>query len=274
MLGEAEEERKIHENVENVLATELAELRRENEALKRQLSEQNSPERRALVKRKENDLTPWNLCMRVQEKLGEEGFLKGLLEAQNPSVEDQQGPGPAPQSEKDALANIEWWTLVNRPKPVQHKDNFQYHKDDDLLGGPYVLLQEKDVVESVAIFVAQCIVQQSNGVPKPDELLDRINGNFKQIKEKGMLREVWDWGTFLHSVSKWGLAAYEIYTDPLCARILITSIVSSASWLGIGKELSAVAFVRALSHVLGTFFFSSSLFFFIFPISSGLETIR
>merc|ERR1719320_1844782 len=134
------------------LEKELEKLRLENETLKRKLAEKQEEKRdEKLVlspTRSANDLTPWNLSMRVQEKISEKGFLESFKKSTK-EVE---------VSTEEKSKNIEWWTLVSRAKPISLEDNAQYSKDKNLLDGPYVLLNEKDVVESVAIFIAQCVM--------------------------------------------------------------------------------------------------------------------
>jgi len=217
------------------LEKELTDLRLENEQLKRKLAEkQEEKQVDKLVlspARSANDLTPWNLSKRVQEKISKKGFLESFKKTE--ITEDLL---------VDKSKNIEWWTLVSRAKPISLEDNVQYSQEKNLLDGPYVLINEKDIVEAVAIFIAQCVMSDAEtSTACTDDLRKRLNGSFQELQEKGMLRKAWDWASFLHCASSWTLTAFEIYSDPTMVKVVLGSILNSAGWLGLGSKLTATA---------------------------------
>merc|ERR550534_2746498 len=118
----------------------------------------------------------------------------------------------------------------------------EYTKERNLLGGPYMLINEKDVVESVAIFIAQCVINDPElGSACSEELRKRIDGSFNELHRKGMLRRAWDWASFLHNASSWTITAFEIYSDPGMVKLLVSSILNTATWIGLGTKLSSSA---------------------------------
>jgi len=115
-------------------------------------------------------------------------------------------------------------------------------REKNLLDGPYMLVNEKDVVESVAIFIAQCVVSDPDlGSACSDDLRKRIDGSFQELHKKGMLRKAWDWASFLHTASSWTLTAFEVYSNPATVKLLISSILNAATWIGLGTKLSTTA---------------------------------
>merc|ERR1719289_624606 len=173
---------------EKTLERELAELRVENARLKKKLADRNDEKRdEKLVlspARRANDLSPWNLSTRVQEKLSKKGFLESYRKSKLSKD----------TSEKEPKRNIEWWTLVSRPEPKKLDENLLWTKEKDLLGGPYLLINENDVVESVAIFIAQCLINDSmRGAISTDDLRKHIDGSLQELQRKVMMEKAWDW---------------------------------------------------------------------------------
>lgn len=223
---------------ENTLENELAELRLENAQLKRKLAQKHEEKRDDKLilspARKPNDLSPWNLSMRVREKITKKGFLESFQKTKQVKVKDS--------TDIESKKNIEWWTLVSRAKPLTLEDNLEYTQETDLLDGPYMLINEHDVVESVAIFIAQCMFSDlDSDVACADELRKRIDGSFQELHKKGMMRKAWDWASFLHSASSWTLTAFEIYSDPGMVKLIVSSVLNTATWIGLGKKLTTLA---------------------------------
>jgi len=218
------------------LEHELFELRLENAELKRKLAQKNEEKEAKKVilspALRGNDLSPWKLSMKVREWTLKKGFLESFQKSK-----------PANNStEVKSKKDIEWWTLVAREKPKKLEDNLEYTQEIGLLDGPYMLINERDVVESVAIFIAQCLFSnlESDGV-SADELRKRIDGSFQELHQKGMMRKAWDWASFLHSASSWTITAFEIYSDPGMVKLLVSSILNTATWIGLGTKLSSSA---------------------------------
>jgi len=223
------------QQAERTLECELDKLRLENARLKKKLADRNDEKRdEKLVlspARRANDLSPWNLCLRVQEKLAKKGFLESYRKSK---LSDSL--------EKEATRNIGWWTLVSRPEPKKLDENLQWTKEKDLLDGPYLLINENDVVESIAIFVAQCLFLDPEILSlSADDIRKRIDGSFQEMHKKGLVRKAWDWAFFLHFVSHWTYTAFEIFSYPGTVKLLVTSILNSVAWLGLGQKLTAIA---------------------------------
>jgi len=190
--------------------------------------------RRRVSEKPQKPLSPFELSEKVQERLLAPGFLQKYDWKRNKDtliLDDTTEKG----NEVGVVdtRQIEWWTLVQRPESLAERDDFTYSHGNQLLGGPYVLLSENDVVEAVAVFVAQCVLR----MPETSELshvemISLLDGTFAKLREKGMIRKAWDWGNFLYSAASWGATAYEIYMEPAIAQMLISSLVASASWIG------------------------------------------
>jgi len=218
------------------LEHELAELRQENAQLKRELAQKHEEKEAEKVvlspALRGNDLSPWKLSVKVRELVTKKGFLESF----------QKSKPVNNSSEVEPKKDIEWWTLVSRDKPRKLEDNLEHTQEIGLLDGPYMLINERDVVESVAIYIAQCLFSNldSDGM-SADELRKRIDGSFQELQHKGMMRKAWDWASFLHSASSWTITAFEIYSDPGMVRLLISSILNTATWIGLGTKLSSSA---------------------------------
>lgn len=216
------------------LESELSRLRHENDILKQKLIEKSgyATDKDESLVLSPNDLTPWNLSRRVQEKISEKGFLRRVFQNFNVKLEAEKPEGS------------DWWMLVNVSKPEEEKQEIlEFFEDkNNCLDGPYVLLNDCDVVEAIAVFILRSTRTTPGIADLPDETLrKRLDRSFDEFHEKGLIRKTWDWSCFLYRAGSWTATAFEIYTDPILAQLLATSVVSSATWLGLGSNLTVLA---------------------------------
>jgi len=220
-------------SLEGNLGPELSKLHQENDDLKKKLiakecgidkvdsNVSSSPTSKS-------DLTPWTMSMRIQNKISEKGFLERVINkldvkmiTETPEVNDK-------------------WTLVTIPKPEdQEKDAL----DCSELSGDYVMLSECDVVDAIADLVVRCAneIQGSTDI-STESLRQRLNKSFDELhQKKGLIRKTWNWVTFLRRAGSWSTTAFQIYSDPVLAQLIATSVVTSATWIGLGSNLATLA---------------------------------
>eukprot|EP01083_Nonionella_stella_P148026 467931_1 len=111
--------------------------------------------------------------------------------------------------------------------------NLEYEQTQTL-GGPFIVLRESDIIDAIACFVAQCVMN----IPEchnldHEEMLLMISGTFSELKKKGPLGKMYDWGTFVYQSYGWTATAYTVYTNAAMARTVLSCMVSAAWLIGV-----------------------------------------
>jgi len=99
----------------------------------------------------------------------------------------------------------------------------------DCLGADgYVMINQDDIVDSIASFMARYILsipQAKNLSAK--ELQDAIAQAFKKVEKKGKIRQLWETGKFLYTAGSWGATALSIYRHPIIIRAASMAVWTS-----------------------------------------------
>ena len=95
-------------------------------------------------------------------------------------------------------------------------------------------LGESDIIDAIACFVAQCVMN----IPECRELDDEemqsmIVGTFSELKKKGPLGKMMDWGSFVYSTYGYTATAYTVYSNAAMARTVLSCLVSAAWLIGV-----------------------------------------
>jgi len=132
----------------------------------------------------------------------------------------------------------DWWTMVdvrsiqennilnmlNDNNNINNQDQLVYN-ETNALDGPFVFLRETDVIEAVAFFVAQCVLRmpecQNLG---HEDMMKLLDGTFAELREKGPLGRVWEWGQFIYAIYGWSSSIWGVYTNPAVARTILTAL--------------------------------------------------
>merc|ERR1719410_1242398 len=115
----------------------------------------------------------------------------------------------------------------------QNDSNLQF-EETETLGGPFIVLRESDIIDAIACFVAQCVID----IPEcrnldEKEMLSMISGTFSELKSKGPLGKMMDWGSFVYSTYGYTATAYTVYSNAAMARTILSCLVSAAWLIGV-----------------------------------------
>jgi len=126
-------------------------------------------------------------------------------------------------AQKDEVAvvdmdNVEWWTIVN-PESLEEEKDITF--EDSELGDSYAVINQDDVTESLANFVAVSIQRNPDAKQlTPAELKKVLDGTFAQMKKQGTLSSAYGWGMWLYSSYSWGSYIVRVYREPMMVKLI------------------------------------------------------
>ena len=97
-----------------------------------------------------------------------------------------------------------------------------------------IFVGEGDIVDAIACFVAQCVM----GIPEchnldHEEMMAMISGTFSELRKKGPLGQMMDWGSFVYQTYGWTSTAYTVYVNAAMAKTVLSCMVSAAWVIGV-----------------------------------------
>jgi len=211
------------------LEDEIEYLRQQNFKLKEKLKETKS-----IVQ------SPEELSYRVQERLPD--FIKKADFEAHPNVVfiPSEIDGEVGLIDK---TSIDWWSVVDLTNPCENglsplsTENANKPSDELIfpdaqgLEGPYVSIKESDVIDSIAYFVAQCVVTMPECRNLTHEqMLKKLDTTFAELREKQFFHRMYDWTMFLYSGYGWSQYAWSVYQNPWMAQ-MVSSCFWKAAWL-------------------------------------------
>ncbi|KAI3451946.1 hypothetical protein Pfo_008611 [Paulownia fortunei] len=100
----------------------------------------------------------------------------------------------------------------------------------------YVLVQQEDIMEGIASFMAAYLfsLEQTKDLT-PNQLQEALSKTFSMKKKKGKLQKAWDGSKVIYNVASWGATAIGIYQNP--ALFSAASVAFSTSCRVISKLL-------------------------------------
>jgi len=128
-------------------------------------------------------------------------------------------------AEKDEVAvvdmkNVEWWTLVN-PDALDEDDK-DITTEASELGDSFAVIQQDDVTESMANFLAVSIERNPDAKQlSPAELRKVLDGTLAQARRQGKLTQAYGWGMWLYSSYSWGSYVVRIYKEPTLVKLVL-----------------------------------------------------
>eukprot|EP00484_Ammonia_sp_Unknown_P028524 CAMPEP_0197034806 /NCGR_PEP_ID=MMETSP1384-20130603/12774_1 /TAXON_ID=29189 /ORGANISM="Ammonia sp." /LENGTH=333 /DNA_ID=CAMNT_0042464765 /DNA_START=51 /DNA_END=1052 /DNA_ORIENTATION=- len=116
---------------------------------------------------------------------------------------------------------------------MNHDEKLQLEETQGL-NGPFIVLREEDIIDAIACFVAQCVMN----IPEcrnldHEEMMSMITGTFSELKGKGPLGKMMDWGSFVYSTYGWTATAYTVYSNAALAKTVLSCLVSAAWIIGV-----------------------------------------
>jgi len=129
-------------------------------------------------------------------------------------------------AQKDEVAvvdmkNVEWWTIVN-PDTLGADDDKDISYEDSELGDSFAVIQQDDVNESMASFLAVSIERHPDAKQlSPAELKKILDGTLAQAKKQGSLSQAYGWGMWLYSSYSWGSYIVRIYREPTLVKLVL-----------------------------------------------------
>lgn len=104
--------------------------------------------------------------------------------------------------------------------------------EDSELDGAYVFIETSDVVDSMAEFIAMSLARIPETRSLSSTRLQRLlTLTFGELREKGTIGRIWDWGQFLYTTYGWTTCAIGIYREPAMAYLVLRTIWSVTKWV-------------------------------------------
>lgn len=158
----------------------------------------------------------------LQQRVDSPGFLATVEKArtticlENADAADQVGFVPTD--------DVEWWTLVPKDGVSQ--------VEESALDGPYVFVENSDVVDAMAEFIALSLARiPETSSLSSSRLQQMLSTTFGELREKGTLGKLWDWGSFLYTTYGWTTCAIGIYREPAMAIFVLRAVWSFSKWV-------------------------------------------
>jgi len=129
-------------------------------------------------------------------------------------------------AQKDEVAvvdmkNVEWWTIVN-PDTLDVDDDKDISFEDSDLGDSFAVIQQDDVNESMANFLAVSIERHPDAKQlSPAELKQVLDGTLAQARRQGKLTQAYGWGMWMYSSYSWGSYVVRIYREPALVKLVL-----------------------------------------------------
>jgi len=118
------------------------------------------------------------------------------------------------------MKNVEWWTIVN-PDTLEEDDKDISYEDSEL-GDSFAVIQQDDVNESMANFLAVSIERHPDAKElTPAELKKVLDSTLAQAKRKGTLSQAYGWGMWLYSSYSWGSYIVRVYKEPTLVMLVL-----------------------------------------------------
>jgi len=138
------------------------------------------------------------------------------------------------------LSNIDWWTIVDSEKDRKTlRDDAEQYVECELTKGTsddddsYLLVDEKDLGDAFANFVAQTLVKQypEAKILSPKQVDRLMENTFGELRPPSTLGKALRWGKLAYSSYGWACCAYNIYRDPTMVKLVAKGAYTACSWL-------------------------------------------
>ncbi|XP_051126808.1 uncharacterized protein LOC127248488 isoform X2 [Andrographis paniculata] len=111
---------------------------------------------------------------------------------------------------------------------VLNKNDLWGARDVEAEMEDYVLVQQEDIAEGIASFMAAYLLSlERTKDMSPDQLQQALNKTFSLKKKKSKLRKAWDGSMVIYNVASWGATAVGVYQNPALLSAASTVLTTS-----------------------------------------------
>ena len=179
----------------------------------------------------------------LQERVESPQFLEDMKASLHGAGAGGDAAGAASLGEDDGVDfalqfdvnDPEWWvadavpTLANLAAPAAATPAAAALAAP--LGGDdgYVMVEKEDVIDALAAFIAGYVAAHPRASSMPPEQLQRaLAAAFGELRAKGQVRRLWDWGVGVYRGVAWTYGTFSAFTNPWVARLLLAAVYTSA----------------------------------------------
>lgn len=125
------------------------------------------------------------------------------------------------ESAKRPVDEFSSWDLVTEADLLRNKLN---QSCSCLNQESYVVVNQEDIVEGIAYYMARYLLTLNNMKEMtPEQLQEALKKTFAVTKNKGKLHKIWDGSKTIYNMASWGATAVGIYCSPKASKALSTS---------------------------------------------------
>uniref|UniRef100_A0A2P2IZK6 Uncharacterized protein n=1 Tax=Rhizophora mucronata TaxID=61149 RepID=A0A2P2IZK6_RHIMU len=145
------------------------------------------------------DREAYELCNLLKSRVKDPDFLEKL----------ESGQVSHPQN---IAEEVNTWDVISE-NDLWEGENSNSDQED------YVLVQQEDIVEGIACFMAAYLLslKQTKDLT-PNQLQEALSKTFSVKKRKGKLRKAWEGSKVIYNAASWAATAIGIYQNPMILR--------------------------------------------------------
>lgn len=117
-----------------------------------------------------------------------------------------------------------WWEWVLANDAQSHA----VESSDQLDGSGYIVVDNTDVIDGIAHFVARYVATHpdTKGLT-PEQLQKAMVTAMNELRSQGTFRKMWDWGKFFYTYGSWVPTVLSVYRNPLLVRTALIGAYTS-----------------------------------------------
>ncbi|KAJ4750786.1 elongation factor [Rhynchospora pubera] len=208
---------------------ELEMLRSENLRLKAQLADNLAVLQSIYKAPSVSKDCPPDLYERLIASVDSSNYLKTLESLQEPVVEPtNQG---SEENSEDVSINVDgelsWWVWVTEKLDPQNLEEPSGIDNDN-----YVIISEENVIDGIASFIARCILENPESKTlSPQELHKAVTRAIAGIKERMSLKNIWEAGKVIYSLSTWGIFLAGLYRQRAIVKVAAKGVATTSKFV-------------------------------------------
>ncbi|XRA98239.1 MADS box interactor-like [Pycnococcus provasolii] len=116
-----------------------------------------------------------------------------------------------------------FWDAPQSSSPQPSSSSFSEEDSDG-----FVLVAKDDVLDSMADFIARYLatVPEARSLP-PAKLQTALAGTLRELRGKGILRRIFDWGRIVYRTTALTAGAWSLYNNPWLARAVVSAVYAT-----------------------------------------------
>lgn len=168
---------------------------------------------------------PSDLYERLMKTVDSPAFLEKMqvlqqnLKKEEPTTTEMKGDILV-NSNLDDTCRWLWITEDAAPTKTEEKSKL----DDE----NYIIVTEEDIVEGIALFMAEIVATNPESKNlSPEQLRSTISSTFANMKETSIIHKLLAASKVTYTVASWGLALYGLYTQRHIVKAATKAVVKS-----------------------------------------------